>query len=185
MINEPTAMARNSVLELMPLLSIIAERSATTALATALELPLRDGKVALGPFSTACTFYGLVPGFTLKDTRARTNVPAATILEDLSLVASVSAQTSTRTTHSISVRALALMLGLLQSFAGQKIILGVELNWNPDEWLTSMLSSVEGEVCFLPSQVVDGGSIISRSMLPLWGSTEWYPWSSPCKRHLA
>lgn len=145
-VSQRAAMARASIQELMPLLTIITERSTATALATALELPSRGDTVALGPYSTACQFYGLAMGCTLEDSRARSNVPAATILEDLSLVASVSAQTTTRTTRSITVRALGLMLDLLKSFAGQKIALGSKLEWDPDEWMVGMLSAVEGEV---------------------------------------
>ena len=178
-------MARTSIQELAPLLSIIAERSTPAALATGLELPSRSDSAVTGPYSAACIFYGLEPKHTLKNSKLRSHVPAATILEDLSQVAFVSTKTATRTIRSISVRALSLMLDLLYSFASQKIILDVTLEWNADEWLANMLSAVEGEVCRIPSGARRSGSMTICSMQRSWKSTGLCPSSSRCKRRPA
>ncbi|KAI0323044.1 Dopey, N-terminal-domain-containing protein [Amylostereum chailletii] len=133
-------LSRPAFVEVFSLLSTILAQIPPSALMTT---PETRSDSTSGPYLTARTFYEINIPFTLSQSRPRPEIPFCVGFEDLSTITLECARTPGASTRHAFVQALGIMAELVKGRTGDHSRLEVKAEWDPNEWLTDILSAIE------------------------------------------
>jgi hypothetical protein len=106
--------------------------------------------VSQSPYGFACTFYGIKPTSKVSTHKDSSSVPFASALGDVVGLSTSCARSLLVSTRPLALRdvfaQLLLLVGMLVDKLEGKLDAPIEVSWNPTEWLSAVLGTLELEV---------------------------------------